>query len=128
MEGCRNSSIDGGHSCSALTADLRRNRLRIIYSNVCKQPSDGDASIKGCLDREAVYINAVHLGGGVGEGALSVGRRWERKKRRKFKQNLKILLGFFFPSSLSFLFSEIPARMCRRAGGLHPDEKWRPSL
>lgn len=44
----------------------------------------------------------------------------ERKEEASSQQNLNIRPVFFlFP----FFFSEIPVRMCRRAGGMHPDEK-----
>lgn len=68
-----------------------------------------------------VYINAVHLGERSQQHycSFSVGR-WQKKERRKFIEKLKILLFF---SLLLFFFSQIPAWMCRRARGMHQDEK-----
>lgn len=134
--GCKNSMGDGGHPGSTPTNDLWRkvstsDALNYLFK--CLRRILRQWHINQMLPEpgRVVYINRVHLGERCRQCYISpsVGR-WqgeEKKKneRRKFTaKNLKILL-FFLSLSLSLFFCrpQIPAWMCRRARGMHQDEK-----
>lgn len=134
--GCKNSRGDGGHPGSTPTNDLWRK----------VSTSDALNYLFKCLQRilrqwhinqmhpepgRVVYINRAHLEERSRQCYISPSAgRWqgeEKKKneRRKFtaKKKLKILL-FSHPFSLPlFSLPQIPAWMCRRARGMHQDEK-----
>lgn len=100
----------------------RLQMLWIIYSNAWKHFLDNDTSIKRSLNqRVVVYIIALQLG----ERNLSkcytffsVGR-WQEEKKDQKEVHRKTWNSLFF---FSFFFL-IPAWMCRRARGMHQDEK-----